>query len=263
MAAAGPAASLMLGLVFLALLPLVPSGAPDLTLGLFYVGQMNVVLGIFNLLPAFPMDGGRLLRALLATRIGVLRATRIAATTGKVVAVLMGVVGIWSGNILLALIGVFVYAGAGAEARGEETRSALGSLRVADLMVPDPPAIEIDAPVADVFARMRAAGRLELVVVDRAHHPVGLVRAADLHDLTADQRMRWEVSDLGGRLSATSILATPEEPLISALERAGEAAVDHVIAVDHADPPHLVGLLDRRDLDRAVLLHDLDHRHAA
>jgi Zn-dependent protease len=74
----------------------------------------NVLLGAFNLLPAFPMDGGRVLRALLATRVGGHRATEIAARVGRVAAVLFGVVGLFTSPILL-LVAVFVWFAAGAE----------------------------------------------------------------------------------------------------------------------------------------------------
>lgn len=72
---------------------------------------VNLVLALFNLIPAFPMDGGRILRAILAERVSYLRATRIAANLGKTIAAMMAVTGLFY-NLFLILIGLFIYIGA-------------------------------------------------------------------------------------------------------------------------------------------------------
>jgi len=82
----------------------------------------NLSLAVFNLIPAFPMDGGRVFRALLATRLGEIRATRIAVTVGKIAAVGFGVVGLFT-NLLLTLVAVFVWFAADAEQRRLLTRT--------------------------------------------------------------------------------------------------------------------------------------------
>jgi Zn-dependent protease len=102
-------------------------GAPSWIGGSFTAQLMsvNLALVLFNLLPAFPMDGGRVLRALLARRIGHLRATGTAATIGRGIAVVFGVVGLlW--NPMLVLIAVFVWFGAGQEAEMARRRAAFG-----------------------------------------------------------------------------------------------------------------------------------------
>ena len=260
MAAAGPATSLALGAALLALHGMAPSGAADVHLGLFYLGQINLVLGVFNLVPAFPMDGGRVLRALLAIWLGRLRATRAATLVGKTLAVAMALFGVWTGNYLLLLIAIFVYAGAGQELRAEETRQALEGLQVGDLMLRAPPAVQLDAPVAILPARMRAAGSMELVVVDEAHRPVGVVRAQDLLRLSPEQQATLEVGDLGPRLSPAAVLATPNEPATEALDRAQDLGADYVIAVerDSLHAPFMVGLVRRRELEQALLLRGLE-----
>jgi Zn-dependent protease/CBS domain-containing protein len=260
MAAAGPAMSLALAAVLFAGFALIPRAAADLRLGLFYLAQINLVLGLFNLIPAFPMDGGRVLRGVLAARMDHERATRIAARVGRFLAVLLGFAGVWIGNFLLLIIAVFVYVGARTEERQALLKGMLHELRVADVMTPDPPAIALDAALADVAARMRAAGRVELVVIDDAHHPVGLVRAGDVAQVAPAERAHLHVRDLGDRLRRAAVLAARDEPAEDALERAGAAGAEFVIAIDPAgaDAPSLVGLVGPREMQQALVLGQLD-----
>jgi Zn-dependent protease len=118
MAIAGPLTSAVLGGVSLLL------GIALLYKSMHYagiiasaVGVLNLALAIFNLLPAFPMDGGRILRAMLTKRMGRLRATFLAARLGKLLALIMGIAGIMTKNINLVLIAIFIYFAAGSEYR--------------------------------------------------------------------------------------------------------------------------------------------------
>ncbi|MBE7468386.1 MAG: site-2 protease family protein [Anaerolineales bacterium] len=95
-----------------------------------YVFVSNLFLGIFNLLPAFPMDGGRVLRALLATQVSYQRATSIAVTIGQTLAWMLGLYGFLNGNFFTILIAVFIFSGAEAERQLVQTRSVLGDLMV-------------------------------------------------------------------------------------------------------------------------------------
>ncbi|WP_424931576.1 site-2 protease family protein [Amaricoccus macauensis] len=96
----------------------------------------NIILAIFNLLPAFPMDGGRVLRAVLAMRMDRVRATRHAATVGRALALLFGFLGL-TGNPLLILIAIFVWVGAGAEADATEVDARLSQKPVGLAMITD------------------------------------------------------------------------------------------------------------------------------
>lgn len=96
----------------------------------------NVVLVVFNLVPAFPMDGGRVLRALLAMRLDYVHATQVAATVGQGFALLLGFMGLF-GNPMLVLIALFVWIGAGQEAGMVQARAALGGIPLRHVMVTD------------------------------------------------------------------------------------------------------------------------------
>lgn len=102
-----------------------------------YMLAVNITLALFNLIPAFPMDGGRILRSILAMFMGNLAATRAAVLVGRLVAVPMAIWGIMTGNILLLLIAFFVYVGGGAEREAVESRAILRSLRAGDALSRD------------------------------------------------------------------------------------------------------------------------------
>jgi Zn-dependent protease/predicted transcriptional regulator len=141
-ALAGPAVNVLLAILLFCGLAL---STPGLELsriltngGNFFVRLMwvNVLLAVFNLLPAFPMDGGRVLRALLAIRMNYVRATRVAASIGQGMAFLFGLAGLF-GNPFLVLIAVFVWMGAGQEASMVQMKSALNGIRVGQVMITD------------------------------------------------------------------------------------------------------------------------------
>lgn len=120
-ALAGPAVNfaIVAGLLALQSTGLIDLGA-DSELGAFLGGLMlvNLVLGLFNLIPAFPMDGGRVLRAFLSGWMGRARATQVAATIGRILAVAFGVYSLWHGNLLQAALAAFIYIAASNEEAG-------------------------------------------------------------------------------------------------------------------------------------------------
>jgi Zn-dependent protease len=147
-AAAGPATSVAAGLIFGGLAAAVHAGGGlgIAVAALAWLAAMNIVLAAFNLLPGAPLDGGRILRAVLWRRHGDrARAGQSAAAAGRVIGALLIAVGlgevlVWAdaGGLWLALIGVFVISAATAEAAAGTAAAALAGLRVGDVMTPDP-----------------------------------------------------------------------------------------------------------------------------
>ncbi len=109
-----------------------PDGPPSLSTLWAWLFTANIALAAFNMIPAFPMDGGRVLRAALAMKLGFSRATRIATGVGQAIAFAFGLLGVLSGNFLLVFIALFVFMGAGQERAEEQARTVLTTLRVGD-----------------------------------------------------------------------------------------------------------------------------------
>ena len=101
-----------------------------------YAYWINLMLALFNMLPAFPMDGGRILRAILASWLGYLKATRIAVAFGHIFALAFAYFGIVDGNIMLVIIAIFVYTAASGEGRAAEIKEILKNSGLHDILRP-------------------------------------------------------------------------------------------------------------------------------
>jgi Zn-dependent protease len=133
---------------------------------------VNLSLFLFNMLPAFPMDGGRVLRAVLAMRVPYLRATKVAVGVGRAFAVLFGAVGIMTGNIFLAVVALFVFNGAGAESQEISERE---KAQLAYAAEPQVPVLLADTPAYLAFSRLTRSPYPALAVVDQGGEFVGVV----------------------------------------------------------------------------------------
>jgi len=183
-AAAGPAVNIIIaGLLFGMLLV---SGtfneALDLSLLMdnFWLRLLtvNLTLVIFNLIPAFPMDGGRVLRSILASQMDYVKATRIAANVGRGLAVIMGIAGFFL-NPWLILTAIFIWSGAGAEAESVKLKAGLKGLRVRDALVSQFYQVDANQPLGQVFQVMMSAGQSTVPVVSNGAY-LGIIRRYDL-----------------------------------------------------------------------------------
>lgn len=207
-ALAGPLASIALavGLALAGVVLRVHLWPPTLFAGALLSRLMwaNLLLAAFNLVPALPMDGGRVLRALLARQRNDLEATVIAARIGQLAGLAMVFVGIRF-DLWLSVIGLFVLVGAEGEKRAAAVRTATGGLKVRDVMVPDATTLEVSFPLSAVAPFLEAAPGRVLPVVDSGRY-VGLTAADHLGGV----RGGLVVGEVTDRLAPT---LTTDEPL--------------------------------------------------
>ncbi|HLH97460.1 MAG TPA: site-2 protease family protein [Xanthobacteraceae bacterium] len=140
---------------------------------------VNLFLAVFNMIPAFPMDGGRVLRALLATRMGHTRATEIAAAVGQAAAFLLGFAGLFF-NPLLIFIAVFVYLAASSEAHMVALKEMSHGVPVTNAMMTQLARLTPDAHVDEAVETLLRTSQSEFPVVDAVGKPVGLLARGDL-----------------------------------------------------------------------------------
>lgn len=143
------------------------------------LAAVNLFLAIFNMIPAFPMDGGRVLRALLATRLGHVRATEIAASIGQVAAFGLGFLGLF-GNPLLIFIAIFVYLAASSEAQLAAMRAMSRDVPVSAAMMTQFARLAPDAQIEEAVDTLLRTSQSEFPVTDAAGRIVGVLSRADM-----------------------------------------------------------------------------------
>ncbi len=256
MALVGPLTSLLVGLFFSGLVYIVPLTISDTAVaGVFvfifgYLAILNFFLFAFNLLPAFPMDGGRVLRAWLAKRMPLHRATKIAADIGKGFAVIFGLIGIISLSPILLLIAFFIWIGASQETTSVKYNVLLQDIRVGSIMSSPVMTVAPTLPVTRVIEMMYATKHLGFPVVDR-DVLVGMVTVADVHNLPPIDRDAKQVRDVMNR---GVIAVAPETPVMDALRIMGSKDIGRLLVVDK---DRLVGIVTRTDILKVVELKEI------
>ncbi len=207
---------------------------------------VNVMLVIFNLLPAFPMDGGRVLRALLATRLPHHTATGIAATVGQVVAVLLGLAGLF-GNPLLLFIAVFVFFGARGEAAVSRLKHAVEDTRVTEVMDPSTVNFSPDTTLVEAVRRAMPAAQRDFPLLDGSLRLLGLVSA---ESLAAAVGSRPAESSVAGLLRRDYEVITAEASLLEAwhIVRSSSGRSFPVVTAGG----QYLGLVTRESLERVL-----------
>ena len=160
-AAAGPLVNLLLAILLFLLAPILGQTIDissflgfNSALGVLsfssifgYVFTTNLFIGLFNLIPAFPMDGGRILRAILASRLPYVRATSVAVAIGQILSWGFGLIGFLNGNFFLIILAIFIYTGAGQEGKMVQVKSVLGDLRVEQAYSRGVQSINLNEPI--------------------------------------------------------------------------------------------------------------------
>jgi Zn-dependent protease len=255
-AIAGPAVNVAIAVALYLLTGLShPLGEAILRGGLFEtLLVVNVFMVLFNLIPAFPMDGGRVLRALLALVLPYARATRIASFVGQAFAVLFGVYGIYQHNVMLGLIALFVFLAASEERALVETRASLAGLPVRDAMVTDFRVLDVRDPLQRAVDYLMAGSQQDFPVLD-GEIPVGILARADL--VRALQE-RGGTAPVGEVVQRDGDYADPGEPLQEAIQRMRGHARTALPVLHHGD---LVGLITLENVGDLLTVRDALRRY--
>jgi Zn-dependent protease/predicted transcriptional regulator len=250
-AIAGPIVSVLVGVGSYLLMIVVPVGFDGVIFVLAYLALLNVALAGFNMLPAFPMDGGRVLRALLARNRPFAKATQMAAEVGKLFALLMGLFGLLQLNIILIGIAFFVYIAASGEAQQTVMKAAFEGVTVSDIMTPreDVHVVSPDTSIAALLERMFSERHTGYPVMDDRgvdDRVVGLVTLSDAQEVDPVERDAYTVEDV---MSTDLKTIGPDEEAMDALNRMQQQGIGRLVVIDDGD---LVGLISRTDLMTAL-----------
>ena len=256
-AACGPAVTLVLSAGFGAAALLGDRvGWPDSAQGVVdYLARINGLLLAFNLVPALPLDGGRVLRAWLWHRQqSFTAATRSAARVGQgfgFLLIAIGLLGLFDGSgpggIWFVFLGWFLLQAAQAEVTMAQLRRALAGRKVGDVMTPDPVVVSPDTPVAELFDRVRPGDRFSSYPVVEGGRPVGLVSLRMAAALPPTERGTRTVADVMKRIDDVPS-ATPDQDVFDVLTKLEGDPGRAVVTEDG----RLVGVLSGPDVLRAV-----------
>lgn len=255
MAIAGPLTSLGVGFVSWLLLHLTPGSFAGTRFVLSYVMHMNFILATFNLLPALPLDGGRVFRSILAIRIPYLRATQIAASTSKFLALMLGFVGVMFLNIWMILIAFFIYIAVTGESEYATVSTMLKGIEVEALMTRDVVTVSSDTKVSDLVQRMFRERHLSFPVLDQTSNLVGFVTLQDIRQMKASGRRETETT-VGEIMTRDVERIGEHESAFEAFQRIGRSKTGRLVVVDHYG--RLIGLISKTDLIRAVQVRALE-----
>ena len=262
-AIAGPLSSFFLGGVFLLIYVLSPSGGPLQTVSR-WMSVLNFILGAFNLIPGFPMDGGRVLRSIVwgATR-NFDKASRIASRSGQLIAYFMIVLGIWAvvqqntpvgrflggwfGGLWLVFIGWFLLSAAQETYTQVAVRNTLAGLSAGDVMSPDVPTVARDISLEDYVHEVLRTGRRCHVVTGNGM-AVGLVT---LHRVQRFPRDEWANTSVQAAMVPLNNIhwVSPTEPVTGVLERMQGEDVNQMPVLQEG---HIIGMISRDSILRVI-----------
>jgi predicted transcriptional regulator len=257
----GPITSAVIGVVCLALawllgwtIAAVPSSPPAVMF--MWLGVINIALAIFNMIPGFPLDGGRVLRAVVWWVTGdANRSTRIAAGVGQVVALGLIVLGIWRffsgagfGGLWIAFIGWFLLDAARASGAQVEITERLTGVKVGDVMAQQFPIVDANSNLQTFVQEQLLPTGHRCFVVSEQGRFAGIITP---HEVKAVARARWPYTTIGDVMRSLDNLRTvgPERPLAEALELMGREDVNQVPVVQQGK---LAGIISRGHILRVL-----------
>lgn len=251
-ALAGPAVNVVIAALLAAYLFLTGHFEPLRQMGLAHgvflerVMLANLFLVGFNMIPAFPMDGGRVLRALLAKRMEYARATRLAASVGQGLAFVFGFLGLFT-NPFLVFIAFFVWIGAAQEATMAETKSVLASVSAKDAMIPEFRTLSPRDELSQAVKFVLNGWQQDFPVVDQGR-VVGMLLRSDMIATLASGEVRASVREA---MREDFPVASPVEPLHSVFTRLHEAEAATAPVVENS---RLVGLITLENMTEYLMV---------
>ncbi|MDR0767919.1 MAG: CBS domain-containing protein [Methanosarcinales archaeon] len=266
---AGPLSNMVIGAVLLAINYLVFGsifGVPDAanqtaeSIGIatftyhiptviFLLGALNLLLGIFNLLPIYPMDGGRVLRAWLAKRTSYEEATKTAVSIGKGFSVVLAVISILTFQFLFAILALFLYISASEEGKMFKAATILEGIFVKDIMTADVVAVDESMSLND-FIRFVFQKKHPGYPVTKNGIVVGMVTVDDARFVNEAERYAFTVKDVMKEIFSIR----PDATALEAFNEMGAHAIGRLIVLD--DEKNMIGIISRTDLMTAIYLKD-------
>jgi Zn-dependent protease/CBS domain-containing protein len=257
---AGPAVNFVIAVLMALFIPLLDLGVTDfmtalsgragltITAVFAYVFVYNIFLALFNLIPAFPLDGGRVFRALLAMKLDYGRATNIAATVGKALAVMMGLYGLFNGGIFMVFIAIFIFTAAGQEAKAVQQRVVLQGFTVHDVY-------STTAYTLTPYHRLDQAVQL-MMMSGQTSFPV--VNNGVLEGFITRRDLSTAMQSRGGHTWANIIMrrgivpVLPQTPLEEAQK---QMVIEGLDALPVVENDLYLGLLTQRNINQVVKWH--------
>lgn len=261
----GPLTSLALAGIFWGLLQLVGNQQSPLAATFAYLALINAILAGFNLLPGFPLDGGRVLRSIIWDRTGSLvKATNIAATVGRFMGwglIAFGLFQIFAGNFIggiwFAFIGWFLSSSADASRREITLRDQLSGVRIKEVMTTNPTGIDPDTNVAELVSNVFRKQHSRAVPVCQNNQVLGIVTVTDVKGLPQEKWEETAVKEIMTREPLYSV--TPEDDLNNALRLITKHDINQILVLQD---DKCAGLVSRSDiLSHLQLSQELGLKH--
>jgi Zn-dependent protease/CBS domain-containing protein len=208
----------------------------------------NVMLVVFNMIPAFPMDGGRVLRGLLSISLGQDRATRIAAIVGQLFAVLFIAMGLWTSQFLLVFIGVFVFLGASQEAAFQRSRSAVAGRVARDAMISRFETLQPQDNLGRAAELLLATHQHDFPVLDAWQRVAGVLPRVKLLEGLARSGSATPVLDV---MQRDPVVVDPGTPLDTVLAHLQADPARPLLVVEDGK---LVGMLTLENLSEFIVV---------
>lgn len=208
------------------------------------LAPINFTLFAFNLIPAFPMDGGRILRALLTFKFGRLKATKIASIIGRGLAIMFVILGIFEQHLVLSLIGIFIYMMAGQEYTMTRLSSQIDDVKVADIMRTSFSLIHLGDTYNDVIEKYYRTGEQNFLVVDSLGNLSGTIPEVFIKKAIQDKIQSQSVSQMMSHKHLTIDKTTLLKDLIDVMREEGLG----IVAI--GDQQYgIIGVIDRHNIE--------------